>query len=176
MMMMIMYCFSILLLSPTDVEGFIGRGTPTTIRRIPIIHCPFRTATIAVKDSRLNVDDKTRQKKNSDSVSEDMRQSFDPFGMSSNVETVKVLESKGIPSIAGASSSSLEHQQHVGDGNKQGNNEEMGIWAARGILLLVAAIWGTNFAVRCIFVCVCMCMPDERSVYVHLYRQCRYMH
>jgi hypothetical protein len=29
------------------------------------------------------------------------------------------------------------------------SSSELGIWAARGILLLVAAIWGTNFAVRC---------------------------
>lgn len=33
---------------------------------------------------------------------------------------------------------------------EQKTNEEnkLGIWAARGLLLLVAAIWGTNFAVR----------------------------
>jgi len=29
-----------------------------------------------------------------------------------------------------------------------GNGGELGVWAARGLLLLVAAIWGTNFAVR----------------------------
>jgi hypothetical protein len=28
------------------------------------------------------------------------------------------------------------------------SNSALGIWAARGLLLLVAAIWGTNFAVR----------------------------
>jgi hypothetical protein len=28
---------------------------------------------------------------------------------------------------------------------------ELNIWAARGLLLLVAAIWGTNFAVRLVF-------------------------
>ena len=28
------------------------------------------------------------------------------------------------------------------------SESELNIWAARGLLLLVAAIWGTNFAVR----------------------------
>jgi hypothetical protein len=31
---------------------------------------------------------------------------------------------------------------------KTDDQTELGIWAARGLLLLVAAIWGTNFAVR----------------------------
>ena len=30
----------------------------------------------------------------------------------------------------------------------QEDEQQLGIWAARGLLLLVAAIWGTNFAVR----------------------------
>jgi hypothetical protein len=30
-----------------------------------------------------------------------------------------------------------------------GAASDPGLWAARGLLLLVAAIWGTNFAVRC---------------------------
>jgi len=38
----------------------------------------------------------------------------------------------------------LSNQETMGDSN----HEELGLWAARGILLLVAAIWGTNFAVR----------------------------
>lgn len=31
---------------------------------------------------------------------------------------------------------------------QEGQEGEMSLWMARGILLLVAAIWGTNFAVR----------------------------
>jgi hypothetical protein len=31
---------------------------------------------------------------------------------------------------------------------KETNSPQFSIWAARGLLLLVAAIWGTNFAVR----------------------------
>jgi hypothetical protein len=31
---------------------------------------------------------------------------------------------------------------------KEPDRHELGIWVARGLLLLVAAIWGTNFAVR----------------------------
>ena len=45
-----------------------------------------------------------------------------------------------------ATTPSLNSLQTIQDQEKQG---EMSLWAARGILLLVAAIWGTNFAVRC---------------------------
>lgn len=38
------------------------------------------------------------------------------------------------------------------DNNSSSADAGLGLWAARGLLLLVAAIWGTNFAVRA-FVC-----------------------
>jgi drug/metabolite transporter (DMT)-like permease len=41
--------------------------------------------------------------------------------------------------------------------------EEIGIWAARGILLLVAAIWGTNFAVRKIHDIGLSCLLKEEQ-------------
>lgn len=37
--------------------------------------------------------------------------------------------------------------QAVEQAANQEKNEQIGLWAARAILLLVAAIWGTNFAV-----------------------------
>lgn len=38
--------------------------------------------------------------------------------------------------------------RHVAEKTDE-KNKQLGIWTARGLLLLVAAIWGTNFAVRC---------------------------
>jgi len=39
--------------------------------------------------------------------------------------------------------------QNVEDEKTQDDNLKLGIWTSRALLLLVAAIWGTNFAVRC---------------------------
>lgn len=50
----------------------------------------------------------------------------------------------------------ISHTLKLSNVNNNNNNEpantemetkELGIWAARGILLVVAAVWGTNFAV-----------------------------
>jgi hypothetical protein len=46
---------------------------------------------------------------------------------------------------------SKAHALELSSNNESGDIEtekkELGIWAARGILLVVAAVWGTNFAV-----------------------------
>jgi hypothetical protein len=46
---------------------------------------------------------------------------------------------------------STAHTLKLSSNNESGDIEteekELGIWAARGILLVVAAVWGTNFAV-----------------------------
>jgi hypothetical protein len=57
---------------------------------------------------------------------------FDPFQVSSNEGTQ--LEPVNL-------NGAVEQEEKE-------DKLKVGIWAARGILLLVAAIWGTNFAVR----------------------------
>jgi hypothetical protein len=56
---------------------------------------------------------------------------FDPFQVSSDGNQLEQVNLNGV--------AELKQEQ---------DKQEIGIWAARGILLLVAAIWGTNFAVR----------------------------
>lgn len=66
---------------------------------------------------------------------------FDPFDFPST----KMMEPVDIAS----------HMILATNKEEQAKNEELGIWAARALLLLVAMIWGTNFAVRaglCAFV------------------------
>jgi hypothetical protein len=57
---------------------------------------------------------------------------FDPFQVSSDGNQLE--SSVNLNGVA-----ELKQEQ---------DKQEIGIWAARGLLLLVAAIWGTNFAVR----------------------------
>lgn len=146
-MMMILYIFSTAFFSAPAVTGFVASGT-TTIRRIHT-HCPFlKTTKLAVKQSPLNDIDENKTIKSDYSSSpskDETNPSFDPFGLSS---TSSSSSSPNDPTAIKVllASSSLEHQ--TVDGKEE---PEMGIWAARGILLFVAAIWGTNFAVRLIF-------------------------
>ena len=63
------------------------------------------------------------------------------------IENTSVMQLKSAASskeTEESTSQSLEKKQEGQDPS----NREMSIWAARGLLLLVAAIWGTNFAVR----------------------------
>jgi hypothetical protein len=59
---------------------------------------------------------------------------FDPFNLPRSTDQLDLAAQ--ITDTAKTASSAAADQQ------------ELGIWAARGLLLLVAAIWGTNFAVR----------------------------
>jgi hypothetical protein len=56
---------------------------------------------------------------------------FDPFQVASDVNQLEQVNPNGVVEL-----------------KQEQDKKELGIWAARGILLLVAAIWGTNFAVR----------------------------
>jgi hypothetical protein len=56
---------------------------------------------------------------------------FDPFQVSSDGNQLEQVNLNGVVEL-----------------KQEQDKQEIGIWAARGILLLVAAIWGTNFAVR----------------------------
>lgn len=56
---------------------------------------------------------------------------FDPFQVSSDGNQLESVNLNG-----------------AGELKQEQDKQELGIWAARAILLLVAAIWGTNFAVR----------------------------
>jgi hypothetical protein len=56
---------------------------------------------------------------------------FDPFQVSSDGNQLESVNLDG-----------------AGELKEEEDKLKFGIWAARGILLLVAAIWGTNFAVR----------------------------
>jgi hypothetical protein len=56
---------------------------------------------------------------------------FDPFQVSSDGNQLDSVNPNGVVEL-----------------KQEEDKQELGIWAARGILLLVAAIWGTNFAVR----------------------------
>jgi hypothetical protein len=149
MMMMMLYCLSTLSSPPSvAVEGFVLSGPLTSRRRIQEQQRPFLT-TCTIKESRLDVNNKKTKPANSSSNEKQQLSSFDPFGLSSsssNVETsITGLES--FSNAVGAASSSLEHSKQGQTIPPPAEKEEMGIWAARGILLLVAAIWGTNFAV-----------------------------
>lgn len=65
---------------------------------------------------------------------------FDPLAESSE-EVLPPREQEEHLLVASAMTDHDENSNH----NKEGLN----IWAARGLLLFVAALWGTNFAVRC---------------------------
>ena len=56
---------------------------------------------------------------------------FDPFQVASDGNQLEPVNLNGVVEL-----------------KQEQDKQEIGIWAARGILLLVAAIWGTNFAVR----------------------------
>jgi hypothetical protein len=57
--------------------------------------------------------------------------SFDPFAF---------VQSEGTPSASTPTAAE--------EVSEQTDEIELSLWASRGILLLVATIWGTNFAVR----------------------------
>jgi hypothetical protein len=66
---------------------------------------------------------------------------FDPFQVSSDGNQLEPVNING-----------------VGELKQEQDKQELGIWAARGILLLVAAIWGTNFAVRAYYHSFLVCL------------------
>jgi len=72
---------------------------------------------------------------------------FDPLNLSAQESSGFVVQRGREP--AGAAVATKNHQQgdDLQGGGDGGGGDELGIWAARGILLLVAVIWGTNFAV-----------------------------
>jgi hypothetical protein len=160
--------------------GIIRRtGAPTSRRIAPhyliqhrrvvvvvdvVLKKTTNTALAVKESSRINVDDMQTTTTTDSSPETTQPPSFDPLGLSSssssslkNGETI--ITSGEAWSSSSSSSSSLEHQKVDGT-EKDGvvKKQEMGLWAARGILLLVAAIWGTNFAVRTFFFCVRACL------------------
>jgi hypothetical protein len=149
----------------------------------------FRTTTsLAVQQessssssSRFNVDDETKQTSDSAPSStinkqlqqqqqqqQQQQESFDPLGLSSATAPPSLSDGAEIINVGAASASSLEHHKINGnkeEGKQQQQQQEMGIWAARGILLLVAAIWGTNFAVRMFYIFCVSCAACILSKY-----------
>ena len=83
----------------------------------------FRRKPTCVYKSQVNLEEPKQE--------EQTEETFDPFKLSSdNGESLTVAESTEL--------------------QKQEDQKQLSIWAARGVLLLVAAIWGTNFAVSAI--------------------------
>ena len=155
------------------VGGIIKRtGAPTSRRiaphyliqhrRVVVVDDELKKTTntaLAVKESsRINVDDKQTSTTTDSSPQTTQPPSFDPLGLSSSSSSSSLKHGETITTSGEAwSSSSLEHQKvDASENDGVVVKQEMGLWAARGILLLVAAIWGTNFAVRTcdFFACV----------------------
>lgn len=67
----------------------------------------------------------------------EVKPSLDPSDICSNNDSSLATPLSGVQ--LSQSGSQPQKEQHDG---------KVGIWAARGILLMVAALWGTNFAVR----------------------------
>jgi hypothetical protein len=161
--------------------GIIRRtGAPTSRRIAPHYLIQHRRVVVVVDDdvvlkkttntalavkesSRINVDDMQTTTTTDSSPETTQPPSFDPLGLSSSssssLKNGETIITSGEAWSSSSSSSSLEHQKVDGT-EKDGvvKKQEMGLWAARGILLLVAAIWGTNFAVRTFFFCVRACL------------------
>ena len=69
--------------------------------------------------------------------SSEVKPSLDPFDICSNNDSSLAKPLNGV-----------QLSQPGSQPQKVRQDGEVGIWAARGILLIVAALWGTNFAVR----------------------------
>ena len=94
----------------------------------------------------------------------------DPFSPQKIVDPVNLVDPQHLDADAvdddGASCTLLESNNNNSDASKEEEKErtrELGIWAARGILLLVAAVWGTNFAVRSLLFVLCIIIVGKEK-------------
>ena len=67
----------------------------------------------------------------------EVKPSLDAFDICSNNDSSQAIPLSGV-----------QLSQPGSQSQKEKHDGKVGIWAARGILLIVAALWGTNFAVR----------------------------
>jgi hypothetical protein len=140
-------------------------------------YIPFRTLTSIENRLAFNAVNLLKQRRRWEPLSSMLKEKsdslYDPttlpvIGMSSSNEPSIVVKSQApivpivtcIPAIVNSDTAneietsssmpleSANNIQHFEPPNEQ-PQQELNIWAARGLLLLVAAIWGTNFAVSC---------------------------
>jgi len=149
---------------------------PTRLSPTPTGFCSNRSS--ACRQVRLKGSDTTDQQPATGGV-----QVFDPLGFSEGEATdsnkngatfadvqrrqEKTNQEQAQSYLASGPESLLVADNGLVDDD---NNQQIGIWAARAILLLVAAIWGTNFAVSlmvlkkpsyCLVSCVAFFQPPR---------------
>jgi hypothetical protein len=96
----------------------------------------------------------TTSKRVSNAVLKEPGSLFDPFDLPRSMDQLEIA-------------TQITNTAKTADSDQQ----ELGIWAARGLLLLVAAIWGTNFAVRVpTGMCVsAVCCRSRHFAHLHTY-------
>lgn len=82
---------------------------------------------------------------------------------------VQVLP-RPLPVLEISTSAEEGTSSHIELDEGESNSQQLGIWAARGLLLLVAAIWGTNFAVSRLSMFTCsISIQTSTKIRAHIF-------